>query len=182
MNTPSWYPPPPGPPYADSGPQASALPEGEPAGFAARLAARFVDYLLLGLFAFLFFILATLIASAAGDGLEGDLADGYYDAWVALIIFGWGVLLLFYDWLFHLAWGRTIGKMVLAIKVVRAQDGGRLTQGQALSRAVFFGLPQSLPCIGHTVTLIDCLCALTDSTSTASALHDRASGTRVIRV
>jgi uncharacterized RDD family membrane protein YckC len=154
-----------------------------PASFGARFAARVIDYTLLAILSFVFFIAASFIASAANPaGFHADLSDPYYDAWAYLVFFGWGVTLFFYDWLFHVGTGRTVGKMVLSLRVVRTADGGPLTQGQAIGRAALFGLPQTVCCIGQAFTLVDCLAGLSeDGGRVGATLHDRASRTTVVR-
>ncbi|NYI97759.1 putative RDD family membrane protein YckC [Streptomonospora nanhaiensis] len=170
----AWNAPPPGPPGFPGPPPHAAPPV---AGFGRRLGARLIDYTLLTMFAFMFFIVTVLVNPASLQG--GEPQDGFYDAWAYLILFGWGVLLFFYDWLFHIAGGRTIGKMMVRVRVVRA-DGGRLRQGQAAGRALLFGLPQCLLCLGHVFTLLDCLWCLSDD-ERRRTLHDRAAGTIVVR-
>ncbi|ASU82503.1 RDD family protein [Nocardiopsis gilva YIM 90087] len=181
MHTPPWNS---GPPYGPPplpGPAAGSGPHPAPAGFGVRLGARIIDYLALSVFAFVFFILVTLVFSAVNPaGFEADLSQDYYDVWGLLWVFGWGLLLFFYDWLFHIAWGRTLGQLTLSLKVVRAADGGRLSQGQAVGRAAIFGLPHSVLCVGHVWVLVDCAFAGSDS-HLGQSLHDRAAGTMVIR-
>ncbi|CAM3835798.1 hypothetical protein GCM10009799_45050 [Nocardiopsis rhodophaea] len=144
------------------------------------MVARIIDYLALSAFAFAFFMLVSLAFSAANPaGFEAELSEEYYNVWAFLWFFGWGLLIFFYDWLFHIAWGRTLGQLVMSLKVVRAADGGRLSQGQAVGRAAIFGLPHSVPCIGHVWVLVDCAFAGPD-TRLGQSLHDRAARTVVI--
>ncbi|MFC4560568.1 RDD family protein [Nocardiopsis mangrovi] len=183
-----WYPPQPGgpPPYPAPGPgpgydprQRGPIPEGRTrAPFGTRIAARLIDGFVLAAVSFVFFVLVSMLASI--DNPNGsDLTPEYFEAWAWLFMFGWGPSQFFYDWLFHVGRGRTIGKMMLGIQVVRAYDGGGLTQGQAVGRAAIFGLPQSLPCFGHLITLVDCLVAL-DGGKGGTALHDKAVATVVV--
>ncbi|MGQ4268455.1 RDD family protein [Nocardiopsis changdeensis] len=154
-------------------------PEPVPAGperasFGRRLAARFIDYILAAIAATAFFILMAVVMVALTGATESSDAEG--TVWALLFFFGWGVLLFFYDWLFLVTWGATLGKMMLGIKVTRA-DGGRLTQGQAVGRSAFFCLPQSLPCLGHVLSLMESMAALGED---RLALHDRVSKTVVV--
>ncbi len=159
-----WAPPPPEP--APAGPV--------PASFGRRLSARLIDYVLALIAATLFFILMAVVIVLLTGGAETSDAQG--EVWAWLFFFGWGLLLFFYDWLFLVTWGATLGKLVLGIKVTR-EDGGRLTQGQALGRSAFFCLPQSLPCLGHLLSLLESMAALGEE---RRAVHDRASGTVVV--
>ncbi|MFD3688308.1 RDD family protein [Nocardiopsis sp. NPDC058631] len=156
---------------------AGPPPSVETVGLGRRLAARTVDYVLVVIAACVFFVFMALVTVALTPGAE--TTDAQSSVWAFLFFFGWGLLLFFYDWLYLVAWGRTIGKMMLGIKVVSAADGGRLTQGQALGRAAFFGLPQTLPGVGHLFSLVEALPVNFDPQS--RALHDRAAGTVVIR-
>ena len=163
-----WMPPPMPPPPA---------PEPAPprhASFGRRLSARFIDYVLALLTATAFFILMAVVLALLTPNTETSDAQG--NIWALLFFFGWGVLLFFYDWMFLGTWGATLGKMMLGIKVTRT-DGGRLTQGQAVGRSAVFCLPQSLPCLGHLLSLMESMPALAEG---GRALHDRMSGTVVV--
>ncbi|WP_116245908.1 RDD family protein [Nocardiopsis sp. FIRDI 009] len=199
MSTPHWNPkdPPYGPPQARRagwGPGAPpygpapapwghadpAVPGGpggpELAGFGRRLAARAIDYVLAVFAAFAFFVFVVILVTVLTGG--SDTSDAEANVWALMFVFGWGLLLFFYDWLYLAAWGRTLGKMLVGIKVVSAADGGRLSQGQSLGRSALFGLPQSLPFLGHLFSLGESMAALGDR---RLALHDRTAGTVVIR-
>ncbi|PDP85175.1 hypothetical protein CQJ94_24580 [Glycomyces fuscus] len=149
----------------------------EPATFGRRLAARTIDYVLVVIAAVAFFVLMVVVTVLLTGSEQTTDAEG--TLWALLFFFGWGPLLFFYDWLYLVAWGRTLGKMMVGIKVVSAADGGRLSQGQAMGRSAFFGFPQSLPGVGHIFTLAESMAALGDPRR--RALHDRAAGTVVIR-
>ncbi len=86
-----------------------------------------------------------------------------------------GAFLAFlYYWLMTYKWGRTLGKMALGIQVVRAADGGAVTQGQAAGRSAFYSVLGGLcACIG----LIDVLWLLWDERR--QCLHDKVAGTVV---
>ncbi|WP_223830622.1 RDD family protein [Nocardiopsis quinghaiensis] len=149
----------------------------EAATFGRRLAARTIDYVLVVIAAAAFFVIMAVVTVALTGSDRTTDAEGAL--WSLLFLFGWGLLLFFYDWLYLVTWGRTLGKMMVGIKVVSAADGGRLSQGQALGRSAFFGLPQSLPALGHVFTLAESMAALGDRRN--RSLHDRVSGTVVIR-
>ncbi|MBB6120211.1 RDD family protein [Nocardiopsis algeriensis] len=157
-------------------PYPGGAPQQVPASFGLRFSARLIDYLLTGVAAVAFFFLMVMVTMVLTGSEETSDAEG--TVWAMLFLFGWGPLLFFYDWLYLVTWGRTLGKMMLGIKVVRA-DGGRLTQGQAMGRAAVFGLPQSLLCVGHIFSAAESMAALGDARG--RALHDRMAGTVVIR-
>ena len=170
---------PPGGPVPPPGPvgPVGPGPEPRPAGFGRRLTARLIDYVLAFITATAFFVIMILVVTVLTGNSEFTDAEG--NLWAFLLIFGWGLLLFFYDWLYLIAWGRTIGKMIVGIKVVNAADGGRLGQGQVIGRSAVFCLPQSLPCVGHLFSLVESVTMLGDDRE--RALHDRAAGTLVVR-
>lgn len=177
-----WGPAPPpgsgwGRPDGGVGPFPGRPPAPATVGFGRRLAARCVDYVLVVIAAFAFFVSMALVTVLLTGSDRTTEAQG--NLWALLFFFGWGVLLFFYDWFYLVVWGRTLGKMMFGIKVVSADDGGGLTQGQAMGRAAFFGLPQCLPIAGNLWALAESMGALGDSRS--RALHDRAAGTLVVR-
>ncbi|MUL39746.1 RDD family protein [Streptomonospora sp. PA3] len=147
------------------------------ASFGRRLTARVIDYTLLSMAVFLFFVLVSAIADVSLGPQE--IADSYFSAWAVLFIFGTGPVMFLHDWLCNAARGRTLGKAAVGIRVVRT-DGAPLRQGQSAGRAAVFGLPQTVPCLGTLFTVIDCLSALADATA-MQTLHDRAAGTVVVR-
>ncbi|GAB3687417.1 RDD family protein [Nocardiopsis oceani] len=151
-------------------------PELRTAGFGPRLAARAIDYVLAVIAATAFFVVMVILQMILTGNDTSNDAEGAL--WGSLFLFGWGVLLFFYDWLYLITWGRTLGKMMVGIKVVSAVDGGRLTQGQAAGRSAFFCLPQSLPCLGHLFAGAESMAMLGDTKE--RALHDRVAGTLVI--
>ncbi|MEV6820221.1 RDD family protein [Nocardiopsis dassonvillei] len=152
------------------------VPGPEMATFGRRLAARAIDYVLVVIAAVAFFILMAFVTVILTGSDQTTDAEG--TLWALLFVFGWGLLLFFYDWLYLVTWGRTLGKMMVGIKVVDAADGGGLGQGQAMGRSAFFGFPQSLPVVGHIFTLAESMAALGEE---RRALHDRVAGTVVIR-
>lgn len=87
------------------------------------------------------------------------------------------VLALLYYWLMHAKWGQTLGKKALGIRVVRAEDGGAIANGQALGRAAFYTVLGGIcGCIG----LIDVLWCLWDERK--QCLHDKVAKTLVMKV
>ncbi|RKS10848.1 putative RDD family membrane protein YckC [Nocardiopsis sp. Huas11] len=158
-------------------PAAAPAPAPEEASFGRRLAARTIDYVLAGITAVAFFM-AMMVVTVAING-STDSTDGEIALWSLLWVFGWGLLLFFYDWLYLVTWGRTLGKLMLGIKVVSAADGGRLSQGQAVGRSALFCLPQTLPVAGHLFSLGESMAALGTG---GRSVHDRAAGTKVVRV
>lgn len=164
---PAQQPPPPTPP----------MPPVRYAEFGIRLVARTIDAVLAIIAAFVFFMVLVLFTVIVTGGNSSTEAEGAL--WGSLFLFGWGLLLFFYDWLYLITWGRTLGKMMVGIKVVDATDHGKLSQGQAIGRSMLFCLPQSLPCLGHLFSLGESMAMFGDERG--RTLHDRVAGTIVIR-
>lgn len=182
----SYGGPQPGGPVAPYGPAGQGptgpgpeggVPKQPLAGFGARLVARLIDYVLAAIAATAFFVVMVIVVTLLTGNSEFTDAEG--ELWAFLLLFGWGVLLFFYDWLYLITWGRTIGKMMAGVKVVNAADGGRLRQGQVIGRSALFCLPQSIPCLGHLFSAVESMTMLGDDRE--RALHDRVAGTVVIR-
>ncbi|WP_051049666.1 caspase, EACC1-associated type [Nocardiopsis ganjiahuensis] len=147
------------------------------AGVWARSAARVIDYGLVFLFALGAVFVMLVVVSVLG--VSASVVDTFAEVVLVLFFLGWGVLLFLYDWLFLRYRGATFGKMLLGLRVVSARDGGPLSHGQAAGRAALFGLPQTIPLLGHLLILFECLPARTDPWKRAG--HDRRARTLVLR-
>ncbi len=90
----------------------------------------------------------------------------------AAVLLGTFVISAAYFVLFHWAWGQTLGKMALQIKVVSI-DGGPLSFGQAVGRYLAMFLSAIILGIGFIMAGIR---------SDKRALHDLLAGTRVERL
>lgn len=175
MSSPQWNQP--WPPANHGVTPGARNPANAPlASFGLRLFARVIDYFLAVVAAFVFFVGMMIVVTLLSGNSE--LSDAGAGVWAMLFIFGWGTLIFFYDWLYLAAWGRTLGKMLVGIKVVASADGGKLTQSQALGRSAMFGLPQTLPIVGNLFALGESLAMLHES---RQALHDRGAETKVVR-
>lgn len=131
-------------------------------------------------FGFFFAVFVFLILTTPGAGADDhEFSDEFYTAWGYLFLFGWGGLIFLYDWLCHAGWGRTLGKLIVGIRVVNLDGSTRLSQGTAFGRAALFGLPQSVLCFGTLFTVIDCMWPLWDPRE--QAVHDKAAKTMVVR-
>jgi uncharacterized RDD family membrane protein YckC len=90
----------------------------------------------------------------------------------AAVLFGTFLVSAAYFIFFHWAWGQTLGKMALQIKVV-SMDGGPLSPGQAVGRYLATYLSALILGIGFIMAGIR---------SDKRALHDLLAGTRVVRL
>ena len=97
-----------------------------------------------------------------------------------------GIALAYY-WVQHAAWGATIGKRALGMRVVTAADRSRIGVRAAGLRAAafligpmaFLLLPGPLNILGGLLWLADTGLILLDSR--AQCLHDKLAGTIVVR-
>lgn len=151
--------------------QIIAGPQDRKAGFWIRLAAWIADLICL----FLVTVALTFVALTIiylGGQLGGEINDevialaGYTSA--AIVLFS-GVV---YFTVFIGSCGQTPGKMLLCLKVVRA-DGQEMTYGRALIRSLCWMLSLSLFSIGFLMIAW---------TRHKRAMHDMLAGTSVIRL
>jgi uncharacterized RDD family membrane protein YckC len=149
---------------------------GPPAGYEAgleyggrwrRLIAAVVD----GLIVYAVTWLVTAPALGFGTMYEGSLARQTAANLIA------GIVAFLYYVLQHGRWGRTLGKRVLGLRVVRADDAGAISYGQAAWRLLFAYLVSLATCgIGG---LVDVAWILWDERR--QALHDKVARTVVVK-
>jgi len=123
-------------------------------------------------------------AQAALDNVFRNSANQHVLQYWALALFG---IALAYYWVQHAAWGATIGKRALGVRVVRATDQSRISIKAAGIRTVAFligpamlwllGLPISV--VGGGLFAADTGLSMLDPR--AQCLHDKLAGTIVIR-
>lgn len=101
-----------------------------------RFVARLLDTLLfLGVW-FLMMLIGTGTALAVGGG---DFEEGPSEMiFTAAYVFNFFLLPIVLEWTQVRLWGRSVGKMLLGLWVVRIDDGQRLTAGRALLRALCY--------------------------------------------
>jgi len=193
--TPHWVPPPPAPPYPPPGwgyPTWKGAQLGRPAsgpGALAdpgrRLAARIFDVLLLAPVFALLLVVALLIAGPHFGPIFPTINEKNPSApvptpgflWVYVTIFGCavatGVLLVAYETVATVRYGRTFGKAWLHIRPVRV-DGSVLRWGRAFGRVAIYWVIGFLGWIG----LVDSLWCLWDANR--QCLHDKVADSIVI--
>ncbi|WP_327089415.1 RDD family protein [Nonomuraea sp. NBC_01738] len=104
-----------------------------------------------------------------------DSSKGVWDRVPVQHVFLSSVIAFFYYWLLHAYWnGQTVGKKVFGMRVV-AENGSRITVGQAAIRQAVMSVLSWLCCIGE---LLDLGWILFDSRK--QALHDKAAKTLVV--
>lgn len=132
-----------------------------------RLIAAFVD----GLIVYLVTWLLTAPVLGLGTMYEGGFARRTAANLIA------GVVAFAYYVLQHGRWGRTLGKRVMSLRVVRADDADAISYGQAAWRLLFEYLVTVATCgVGG---LVDVAWILWDKRR--QALHDKVARTIVVR-
>jgi uncharacterized RDD family membrane protein YckC len=148
------------------------------AGFWIRFLARVIDAIIVGFVSFIIRIpLAFLMGGGALVSLGGDQSPTAALAALPMIMALAGISFLIqvalgaaYEGYFLSSRGATPGKMVLGLKVVRA-DGGPLSPGLAVGRFFALYLSAFILLIGFIMAAFD---------PEKRALHDRVCNTRVI--
>lgn len=135
------------------------------AGFDRRLAARIIDWILIGAAVYLLW----LPFSSRIDGWFGVL---FYLALFCLI------LGLAYEVVLTALFGQTLGKKAFGVKVVRAADGRPPGWGRSLGRYLTLNLANLLPVLGNAVTLFVYLSPV--FSDLLQGLHDKAAAVVVI--
>ncbi|MDL4772283.1 MULTISPECIES: RDD family protein [Thermomonosporaceae] len=139
----------------------------------ARLGAAIVDGIIIGIVCGLL-SLPFVDWGRVFNPHEGDtyyFNQGQYTSNLIGIVIGF-----LYYWLMTAKWGQTLGKMLLRIRVVREEDAGAISGGQAVARAAFYTVLGGIcGCIG----LIDVAWILWDRRK--QALHDKVAHTVVVK-
>jgi uncharacterized RDD family membrane protein YckC len=188
---------------AGSRPVRGTLRDPALAAPAQRLAASFVDWLIIYIVSMLLYwspllkiaremraILANAqgqaspAAQAAVNGLLADPTTQRVLLYWLLTMFG---LALAYYWVQHAAWGATVGKRALGLRVVQATDQRRVGIKAAGIRAVtFLAGPAMLLLLVYPINVVGGVLWAADAGFTtvdlrAQCLHDKLAGTIVIR-
>ena len=144
-----------------------------------RFLARFLDTIFFGIIWFAMMLVGTFISSALETNGYLETSD---TAFMVAFVFNFFVLPIVLEWLQMVLWGRSLGKMLLGLWVVRADGGGKVTAGRALVRALLYAP-------GHTNlvnlflpwSITNLLWQFRDK-DFRRCLHDKAAGTVVIQL
>ena len=137
------------------------------AGFDRRLGARIIDWILIGIATYLLWL-------AFSSRISGWFAVLFFLALFCLIL---GIA---YEVVLTALFGRTLGKLAVGAKVVRADDGRTPGWGRSLGRYLTLNLANLLPVLGNAVTLFVYLSPV--FSELLQGLHDKAAATVVINV
>lgn len=186
------YPQQPGTVQANNGyVNIPALGNVQIASMGARLGARVIDGLVIGLIYGIFMVAGLLGALGLAETAEncGTYTDPGYEAciqeastgFVAVFlgaIAAFALITLLYEWLMISFLGATLGKMALGLKVVKEETGQAPGAGAGFIRWV-------LPMVGAVLCYIGAalvyLSPLFDNTGKSQGWHDRAAHTLVIK-
>ncbi|GCE01692.1 RDD family protein [Embleya hyalina] len=134
-----------------------------------RLVARIIDSLIVG-------VVAGLISWPVTGNDYDDVSFGAQ--FTSGLIFS--LIYFVYEGFQLDRFGRTLGKRVVRIRVVRVADGGPIAGSIAWTRAGVYTLPVIVPCLGTLFWLVNVLWQLWDQ-PWHQCLHDKAARTTVIR-
>lgn len=198
MNQPSadegWYaPPPPVRPYG--APTGSPVPPSSQPRYDARprlaawwqrLLARLIDGVIVGAIGVLIGLPIWIpYLRHAWDLAEQSARTGQamtIDTRTSVLALAGGAIIdvayFVYEWVQVGAWGRTIGKRALGIRIVDPRTGAKPSWGQAAGRSAIFTLAPLVPYIGALFDLINVLWQLWDR-PWRQCLHDKAARTIV---
>lgn len=146
---------------------------GPPAGFWMRFVAYLIDQLFLGIIGFVIaLMIATYLVDTSVNGtLEFEFTIGHEFMWWTL-----GIALALEVLYFTVAigaWGKTIGKAMLGIKVIR-RNGTRVSYARSLARCLVYLIQLEL-IMGLTFIIIA-------FTPEKQGIHDMICDTGVVRV
>ena len=134
-----------------------------PAGFWIRFVAVLIDSLVL-------FVVEFVLGVVAGLVWGGEIAETkVFKGTVTAFMFVFGSV---YYVALHTAFGQTLGKMAMKIRVVPL-DGGRISAGAAILRYIGYFVSGLIVGIGYLMAGLR---------HDKRALHDLLAGTRVIRL
>ena len=156
------------PPYAPQGAPGYAMPVATVAyaGFWRRFLALLIDGIILGVVGG---ILASVLGLGSGSSGDGSVSFNFGTGGTLLnFVLG----LIYFTLMIALVNGKTIGGMVLGIRVVPADGGARVGIGKALIRAVVAYVSGLVIVLGYLWMLWD---------RNKQTWHDKAAGTYVVK-
>lgn len=138
------------------------------AGMGSRLAARILDAIIAGVVSLvvLFLVFGGLLAANSGE-------VGFLSA-VLVIMLIW----LLYEPVLIAVWGQTLGKKMVGVKVIRADNGEVPGYGKSISRWLVPSVVNLIPVIGSIISLVVYLSPV--FSDTRQGWHDKAAATVVV--
>ena len=144
-----------------------------------------MDFIVVGSFSAIGASMGRTSASPYGYGSENDLTGAFGGAvggGVGLIagLFFMAVIGYVYELVMVTFWGRTMGKMLVGTRIVRAGDGMKPNIGNAFLRWLAPGLGGFIPFFGPLGGALVLLSPTFDSSGRRQGWHDKMGGTLVI--
>ena len=160
----------------ESGRQADPIADVQLASWGRRAVALMLDSVVLVIILVVLFAIAALSDPSFDDAAAESAGDD--DLTAGWIIFLLGVFFgpFLYTWLMLGAWGQTLGKMALGIRVARAENAQRIGYPRALGRTASVWLLSIL----YLPIILSYLWPLWDSRN--QTLQDKMASTIVVRV
>ncbi|BDZ49291.1 hypothetical protein GCM10025867_15320 [Frondihabitans sucicola] len=158
------------------------------ASLGQRVGARLIDIVIVVL---AYVIIARIVSAAAAASARATYSGyGYLESSAASIGAGIGGFILgtflaavfayVYEVVMTAAWGRTVGKMIVGLRVIRAVDGRKPNVGNAFLRWISPGLGGLIPFVGPFGALLVLLSPTFDSSGRRQGWHDKMAGTLVV--
>lgn len=160
-----------------------------------RILARLIDYLVVslgcGALVLVFSIIGAVFGAIASNGI-GDMNSAEYQAYAAinsgasflgtllLGLFLAAVLAYVYEIAMTTMYGRTVGKMVVGARIIRAADGKKPNLMNAFLRWLAPGLGALIPFLGGLGSLLVLLSPTFDSSGRRQGWHDKMGSTLVV--
>ncbi|WP_433697374.1 RDD family protein [Nocardiopsis sp. CA-288880] len=171
----NWLPP----ALNDPGQWNPDNPEVGRAELGVRFVARFVDSFFVGFVWYAMMLLGTGVSVAIGGG---DMNGGPGEAaFMVVVVFNFFLLAIVAEWLQVRLWGRSVGKILLGLWVVRSDGSGRVKAGRALVRALLYAPGVNIITLILPWSLPNLLWPLWDK-RLRQCLHDKVAGTVVVKV
>lgn len=175
-------------PASAPGPTVVAFADSQTAVLAnpvRRWIARIIDLAFVNALTAVIYFTFALIGAAIGranssEAVEGMLMaqagrlGGYLLAFLLVLTLVWT-----YELIMVAIWGATVGKLLMRIRVVRADEGTRPGFGRSFLRWLIPGLCAYVPFVGGFGTLL-CYLSLFIDTKLRQGFHDKAASTVVI--
>jgi uncharacterized RDD family membrane protein YckC len=149
---------------------APAIPEGlELAPLWKRAAALFVDQLIAA-------IIPVMVLVAMGKSAHDIWNDNNLVFWLNAAMVSIGLV---HETIGVWRWGRTVGKLMMGVRVVHVLDGGSVALSAAFIRSLLPAALSVIPGVGSFLSLSVYLWAFVDPRR--QGIHDKAAGTLVVR-
>lgn len=171
----NWLPP----VLTDPGQWSPHNPEIGRAEMGVRFVARLLDTFFAGFVWYAMMMLGTVVSLAVGGG---DIDGGAGEiAFMVTAVFNFFLLAIVLEWLQVRLWGRSVGKILLGLWVVRSDGSGKVKAGRAFVRALLYAPGMNLVNLLLPWSLTNVLWPLRDKRF-RQCLHDKAAGTVVVQV